>query len=113
MATIVLAGGVRVRVAATPWRRLVGLAGRSRPAPTAPPLLLVPCRSVHTCGMRCALDLVWLDRYGGVVRVDSAVPPWRLRSCRSARAVLEVAAGGGAAVATALGRGEGAGRRLR
>lgn len=58
-------------------------------------LLLAPCRSVHTFGMRFPLDLIWLDREGRVVRVDARVPPRRLRSCRRARSVLEV--GGGCA----------------
>jgi uncharacterized membrane protein (UPF0127 family) len=51
------------------------------------------CRSVHTFGMRFALDLIWLGADGGVVRVDRVVPPRRLRSCRAARSVVEVAAG--------------------
>jgi uncharacterized membrane protein (UPF0127 family) len=73
--------------------RLRGLIGRCEwPAQVA--LRLAPCRSVHTCGMRFAVDLVWLDRAGAVVRVDCGVRPWRLRWCRRARAVLEVRAGG-------------------
>jgi uncharacterized membrane protein (UPF0127 family) len=40
--------------------------------------------------MRFALDLVWLDSDRRVVRVDRAVPPWRVRSCRAARSVLEL-----------------------
>ena len=43
--------------------------------------------------MRFALDLIWLDRDGAVVRVDRDVPPRRLRACRAARSVVEVAAG--------------------
>ena len=43
--------------------------------------------------MRFALDLVWLGRGGRVLRVDQAVRPWRVRSCRGAVEVLEVAAG--------------------
>jgi uncharacterized protein len=70
--------------------RLIGLALR-RDRGVA--LLLPRCRSVHTFGMRFALDLVWLDGAGEVVRVDRGVPPWRVRSCRCARSVLEVSAG--------------------
>jgi uncharacterized membrane protein (UPF0127 family) len=33
---------------------------------------------------------VWLDGSRRVVRVDLAVPPWRVRSCRQARSVLEL-----------------------
>jgi hypothetical protein len=78
---------VRIVVADSVWARLLGLALRRRPPDYA--LLLPRCRSVHTFGMRFPLDLVWLDRGGRPVRVDEAVPPWRVRSCRRAVAVLE------------------------
>jgi uncharacterized membrane protein (UPF0127 family) len=68
-------------------RRLVGLIGRRDPGVA---VLLPRCRSVHTFGMRCVLDLVWLDAEGVVVRVDRGVRPWRVRSCRAAAAVIEV-----------------------
>ena len=58
-------------------------------------------RSVHTVGMRFALDLVWLDREGTVVRVDADVGPGRVRTCLAAHGVIELAAGGGAALAEA------------
>ena len=77
-------------VARTFGERLVGLAFRREPPASG--LLLPRTRSVHTFGMRFALDLHWLDREGAVVRVDRAVPPRRLRTCLRARAVLEVPA---------------------
>lgn len=65
--------------------------------------LWLPVRSVHTFGMRFALDLVWLDRAGGVVRVDADVCRRRVRTCLAARGgVVEVAEGSGAALAAAL-----------
>jgi uncharacterized membrane protein (UPF0127 family) len=54
--------------------------------------------------MRFALDLVWLDRDGGVVRVDEHVRPGRHRACRAARSVVEVRAGAGPCWAAALRR---------
>jgi hypothetical protein len=42
--------------------------------------------------MRFALDIVFLDGAGRVLRVVRAVPPWRIVSCRGASAVLEVPA---------------------
>jgi uncharacterized membrane protein (UPF0127 family) len=42
--------------------------------------------------MRFALDLVWLDRDGRVVRVDRAVRPRWVARCRGAAAVVERAA---------------------
>ena len=61
--------------------------------PASVGLELSPCRSIHTFGMRFALDLIWLDRTGQVVRVDEAVPPRRLRTCLRARSVIEVRSG--------------------
>jgi uncharacterized membrane protein (UPF0127 family) len=57
-------------------------------------LELTPCRSIHTFGMRFALDLIWLDRAGRVLRVDQDVPPRRFRTSWRARSVIEVPAGG-------------------
>ena len=88
---LALGDGLRLLIADT-WRaRLVGLAGLRRPPPDVA-LLLARCRCVHTAGMRWPLDLIWLDAEGGVARVDRAVPPWRVRRCRSARAVIELPA---------------------
>jgi 3-hydroxybutyryl-CoA dehydrogenase len=85
-----------VRCARDPLARLLGLAGL-RALPPGVGLLLPRTRSVHTFGMRIALDLVWLDREHRVVRVDRAVPPRRVRACRAARHVVEVPATGAAA----------------
>lgn len=56
--------------------------------------LLIPrCGSVHTFGMRFALDVVLLDRAGSPVRVAEAVPRRRFVSARGARSVVETRAG--------------------
>ena len=41
--------------------------------------------------MRFAIDVVFLDADLRVLRVDSNVGPWRLKACRGAQAVLELA----------------------
>lgn len=65
--------------------------------------MLIPgCRSVHTVGMRFALDLVWLDRAGRVLAIERRVPPNRVRSRRDAAAVLEVPAGHGSGMISAM-----------
>lgn len=69
--------------------RLLGLAGLCD-LPADAGLLLPRTRSIHTFGMRFALDLVWLDEAGRVARVDRGVRPRRIRSCRRARAVVEL-----------------------
>lgn len=78
-----------MRLAVTPVSRLRGLIGRVEPEP----LLIAPARSVHTCGMRFAIDVVFLDDRLRVVRVVPGLRPWRLASARRACAVLELPAG--------------------
>jgi uncharacterized membrane protein (UPF0127 family) len=87
-----LPGGLLVLVARAPPARVLGLAGL-RSIPDGTGLLLPRCRSVHTLGMRFPLDLVWLGDGGEAVRIERAVPPGRIRTCRAARAVLEIPAG--------------------
>lgn len=74
--------------------KLRGLIGRDALDPQQA-LHLPRCRSVHTFGMRFAIDLVWLDRHGLPIRVDETVRPRRIRTCLDARSVLECAAGMG------------------
>ena len=89
-----LPGGLRVAEATTRKSRMKGLA-RLDALPPARALHIPRCRSVHTFTMRFALDLIWLDRDGHVVRVDHNVPPRRMRTCLRARSVVETAAGRG------------------
>jgi len=87
-----LAGARVVFLAATRVARARGLAGLDALDPHAA-LHIPACRSVHTLGMRFALDLVWLDAAGAVVRIDRAVRPRRARMCWAAASVVEVLAG--------------------
>lgn len=87
-----LGRGLRVAEAHTRVARLRGLA-RLDAMPAATALHIPRCRSVHTFSMRFALDLVWLDAAGRVVRVDARVPPRRLRTCLRARSVVETRGG--------------------
>jgi uncharacterized protein len=99
-----LGAGLTLLVASTRRTRGKGLA-RLDELPAGHALLLEPCRSVHTIGMRFALDLVWLNAAGEVVRVDAGVAPRRVRSCLRARAVVECAAGAGERFAELLAAG--------
>jgi uncharacterized membrane protein (UPF0127 family) len=96
---------MRILVAHSLRSRLLGLALRGRPPPGRA-LLLPRCRSIHTFGMRYALDLVWLDRDGRVMGIDEGVRPWRVRARKDAAGVVEAPAGEGqrAAAAFAFGR---------
>jgi uncharacterized protein len=76
--------------------RLRGLAFRHR-EDAGPGLLIPHCASVHTFGMRFALDVFFLDAEGAVLAVRRAVPPRRILWQRGSSAVLEIPAepGGG------------------
>jgi uncharacterized protein len=56
-------------------------------------LWIVPCESVHTIGMRFAIDLVYLDRKSRVRKVRGSVPPLRVSACLTAHSVLELPPG--------------------
>lgn len=75
------------------WSRLVGLQFRRSLAP-GQGLLLTPCSSIHTCFMRFAIDLVWLDATQRVVELSPNIAPWRIViPTRLVTAVLELPAG--------------------
>ena len=83
-----------VHVAGPFAARRKGLA-KMDPMPPDRALHIMRCNSVHTVGMRFALDLVWVGRDGRVVRVDEHVAPRRVRTCLRARTVIETRAGEG------------------
>ena len=86
--------GREVPVAEGFGARLLGLALLRRER-AGPGLLIPRCSSVHTFGMRFALDLAFLGEGGEVLARRMAVPPSRFIRCRGARAVLEIPAQGG------------------
>jgi uncharacterized membrane protein (UPF0127 family) len=97
-----LEGGLTLVVARSSRERRRGLARMTLlPAGYG---LQIRTSSIHTVGMRFALDLVWQGRDGRVVRVDRGVGPWRMKLCVRARSVVETAAGGGDAFAAVLDR---------
>ena len=91
---VVLEDGLTVHVAAGPFARLRGLAALED-LPGEHGLLLPRTRSVHTFGMRFALDLVWLTRDGAVLAIEGSIGPRRHAMARSARSVVEVREGWG------------------
>jgi hypothetical protein len=79
-------------VAGTSARRTRGLLGRDGLAQDEG-LWIVPCESVHTFGMRFAIDLVYLDREHRIRKIRHNVGPWRMSICLRAHSVIELAAG--------------------
>lgn len=82
--------------------RGVGLLGRSTLGPDEG-LWIDGCNAVHSMFMRVAIDLYFLDRDGGVLKIVPGVRPWRfVVSCKGASAVLEL----GVAAQRAVGVGD-------
>ncbi|MHB1040013.1 MAG: DUF192 domain-containing protein, partial [Desulfobacteria bacterium] len=95
--------GERVRTAQTFLSRLAGLLGTAAIA-EGEGLWIVPCRSVHTLGMRYPIDVAFLDARGVVVGILERLPPNRVgRVFRDARGALELRAGTIAATGTGPG----------
>jgi len=83
----------RLVVANTPSTRSRGLLGR-RNLKADEGMLLIPCRSIHTLGMKFALDVVFVSKQMRVVDIRRNVPPGRpLLLSRRAYSTLELAAG--------------------
>ena len=75
-----------LHIAARPWQRLRGLLGKDWENDE---LLLVPCRDVHTIGMRQAIDIAFVDESGRVIDSWRKVKPWSRVRNRNAIAVIE------------------------
>ena len=82
-----------VAKAESAWDRLVGLLA----SPRVPPhdgIWLEPCGAIHTLGMRCALDVIFLDRARRVVDVrENVAPNQMVVLCRNAHVTIELGAG--------------------
>jgi hypothetical protein len=73
--------------------RMRGLLGRDGLA-YGEGMWFAPCWSIHTFGMRFAIDIVYLNRHGEVCKIVSEMRPGRLSACLSASSVIELASGG-------------------
>lgn len=56
-------------------------------------LIIAPCQAIHTFGMRFAIDVVFVNKNGLVLKCCPAVKPGRLAGCLTAFAVIELPAG--------------------
>jgi len=86
---------LRLRRASGGAERAIGLLGRASLAPDEG-FVIGRCGAIHTVGMRFAIDVVFLDAGGRVVRVAESLPAWRVAWAARATTVLELAAGASA-----------------
>src|SRR5205823_2577015 len=75
-----------------PRTRRRGLLGRTAMDPSEA-LVLSPCCAIHTAFMRFAIDVIFIDAHGQVLKIVRDLPPWRLAIAPRAHAVIELAAG--------------------
>jgi len=75
------------------YDRMRGLLGTSG-LPQAEALLIDPCSSIHTWGMRYTIDAAFLDRNWTIIRIVRGLKPWRMAACAAAVMVLETCEGG-------------------
>ncbi len=92
-------------LAQTHWSRLRGLLGIAEDDfRNGCGLWILPCRGVHTLAMRFPIDVVYLDRDGSVVHLESNLQPWRFAPIRlQAASVLELPSHTVAETGTTLG----------
>jgi len=67
-------------------------------------LIIAPCNGVHMFFMRFAIDVVFVNRQGLVLKVCQALKPWRIGICLKAFAAIEVPAGAAARAGISAGR---------
>lgn len=86
-------GSIEVLLADRFSTRLIGLLGRPGLS-VREGMLMTPCRSIHTLGMRFPIDVLFLDEAGAILEQRIGVRPWRTCLAPPATAmVLELAAG--------------------
>ncbi len=79
----------KISIASSFSQRVRGLLG----APPEPQMLLIaPCHSIHTFGMKYPIHIAFFDREGVVINAERSVPPNCKRSCDHAVGVLEMPA---------------------
>jgi uncharacterized protein len=83
---------VRLEIASNWWARMRGLLGRAQ-LDERQALLISPCNSVHTFGMRFPIDVAYLDASQKVLKVVAELPANRVSSCWGARDVMEFSSG--------------------
>jgi uncharacterized protein len=82
----------QARVADSFFSRLKGLLGSDAlPADTA--LVIRPCNSVHTFGMRYPIDVIFANAEHRVIKTVTGMGPGKVAFCRSGRYTVELPAG--------------------
>lgn len=92
----------RARLADSFFTRLKGLLG-TKGLEAGEGLVIRPCGSVHTFGMKYAIDVVFAAADHRVLKTVPGLGPGRMAACGGSRYVVELPAGTLAATATEAG----------
>lgn len=65
-----------VLIAKSFWQKTKGLIGKKRLL-SGEVLLITNCRSVHTCFMKFAIDLIYIDGHDQIVKIERNLRPYR------------------------------------
>jgi uncharacterized membrane protein (UPF0127 family) len=71
--------------------------------PPGEAMIIAPSSAIHTWFMKFDIDVAFVTRDGDIVKVCEALKPWRMAAAFKAFAVVEMAAGAFAGVATKAG----------
>ena len=83
----------RAVLANSPLKRLVGLLNRRHLEP-GEGLVLVPGGAIHMFFMRMAIDVIFADKEGNVLKTAANVKPWRMvMAPRHSRYTIELPVG--------------------
>lgn len=83
---------LHAHVANTWLSRLKGLFAYG-PLGVADALVITPCSAVHSIGLGFAIDVVFIDKYGLVLKCVQ-LKPFSIAVCRHANCVIEMSSGG-------------------
>ncbi len=72
------------------FRRFMGLMFR-KSIPSDYALHIIPCNQIHMLNMRFAIDVIYLDKSGKVVKIESDVKPNKIcKTVKNAASVIEM-----------------------
>jgi uncharacterized protein len=82
-----------IKLADTFGKRLIGLMFRKKSLEDEG-LWITPCNSIHTCFMNFAIDAVFINKEGEIVKIVEELQPWRfVKPVQNAHSVIELPAG--------------------
>jgi uncharacterized protein len=82
-----------LQVVTTLWKRSIGLIGKKSLEATYG-MWIAPCGSIHTCLMKFAIDVAFVNEKGEVAHIIRDLKPWRIGAAPAkTNAALELPAG--------------------